>query len=361
MWIATYGRRRRTDPRRDCRHAGRSGHPQHRADGTARRSRADAAGAAAVSDGADLSQSEAKSLRRVSRDRRRGAAGPRRGRPARSAAGAGHASRTFLVRGWRMRAAGWRFAWNSSTIRPSGPRSTATSSPAEPFATSLASTGPSTPWSKPPSWPRGLAFCRPSKLRTEMARLATPVAKTAGEQERRAFEFLRQYIESRIDPPPARPEAPTSACPESSTSPLPAACTLASGRSAAPGRQFGGVGAMIERPGLAAGDCRRRQFAAAGPLAERAIGVCPPLGRVSSPGIAGVRGSHPRSAAGARRPGNGNAAGPRRGRRAECLVRPAGAVAAGAGPQRRPRPAVGRRHVWFRAWRPDRRAGQSRR
>jgi uncharacterized protein len=40
------------------------------------------------------------------------------------------------------------------------------------------------------------------ELRTEMVRLATPVAKTAGEQERRAFEFLRQYIESRIAPQP---------------------------------------------------------------------------------------------------------------------------------------------------------------
>jgi hypothetical protein len=41
------------------------------------------------------------------------------------------------------------------------------------------------------------------ELRREMAKLATPVAKTAGQQERRAFEFLRQYIESRIAPPPS--------------------------------------------------------------------------------------------------------------------------------------------------------------
>lgn len=40
------------------------------------------------------------------------------------------------------------------------------------------------------------------ELRGEMARLATPVAKTAGEQERRAFEFLQQYVESRLGPPP---------------------------------------------------------------------------------------------------------------------------------------------------------------
>jgi hypothetical protein len=42
-----------------------------------------------------------------------------------------------------------------------------------------------------------------NELRSEIARLAVPVAKTAGEQERRAFEFLRQYIESRIGPPAA--------------------------------------------------------------------------------------------------------------------------------------------------------------
>ena len=40
------------------------------------------------------------------------------------------------------------------------------------------------------------------ELRAEMIRLATPIAKTAGQQERRAFEFLRQYLESQIGPPP---------------------------------------------------------------------------------------------------------------------------------------------------------------
>ena len=40
------------------------------------------------------------------------------------------------------------------------------------------------------------------ELRAEFARLATPIAKTAGQQERRAFEFLRQYLESRIGLPP---------------------------------------------------------------------------------------------------------------------------------------------------------------
>jgi hypothetical protein len=34
---------------------------------------------------------------------------------------------------------------------------------------------------------------------TELARLSAPVEKTGGNEERRAFEFLRQYIMERID------------------------------------------------------------------------------------------------------------------------------------------------------------------
>jgi hypothetical protein len=39
------------------------------------------------------------------------------------------------------------------------------------------------------------------ELQREMTRLEIPVGKTAGEQERRAFDFLQRYIESRIGPP----------------------------------------------------------------------------------------------------------------------------------------------------------------
>jgi hypothetical protein len=35
-------------------------------------------------------------------------------------------------------------------------------------------------------------------IRREMERLAVPVAKTAGEQERRAFDFLQQYMSERL-------------------------------------------------------------------------------------------------------------------------------------------------------------------
>jgi hypothetical protein len=42
------------------------------------------------------------------------------------------------------------------------------------------------------------------ELRREMARLAIPVGKTAGEQERRAFAFLQQFIDSRLGTIPSR-------------------------------------------------------------------------------------------------------------------------------------------------------------
>jgi uncharacterized protein len=36
------------------------------------------------------------------------------------------------------------------------------------------------------------------EIRNELIRLAVPVQKTAGQQERRAFDFLREYIHSRL-------------------------------------------------------------------------------------------------------------------------------------------------------------------
>ena len=38
------------------------------------------------------------------------------------------------------------------------------------------------------------------QIRAEMERLAIPVEKTAGDQERRAFEFLQRYIENNLKP-----------------------------------------------------------------------------------------------------------------------------------------------------------------
>jgi hypothetical protein len=40
-----------------------------------------------------------------------------------------------------------------------------------------------------------------SEIHRELARLETPVQKTAGLEERRAFEYLRRYIESRLPTP----------------------------------------------------------------------------------------------------------------------------------------------------------------
>jgi hypothetical protein len=40
------------------------------------------------------------------------------------------------------------------------------------------------------------------QIRAEMQRLAIPVNKTAGDQERQAFSFLQQYIDSHLNPEP---------------------------------------------------------------------------------------------------------------------------------------------------------------
>jgi hypothetical protein len=44
----------------------------------------------------------------------------------------------------------------------------------------------------------------PEEIRSELRRLAVPVQKTAGEQERRAFEFLESYLREALDRPPAQ-------------------------------------------------------------------------------------------------------------------------------------------------------------
>ena len=41
------------------------------------------------------------------------------------------------------------------------------------------------------------------QIRVEMQRLAIPVEKTAGEQERRAFTLLRDYIDAQLNPEPS--------------------------------------------------------------------------------------------------------------------------------------------------------------
>ncbi len=43
-----------------------------------------------------------------------------------------------------------------------------------------------------------VALLPPEKIRAEMARLAVPVEKTAGDQERRAFDFLLEFIATQL-------------------------------------------------------------------------------------------------------------------------------------------------------------------
>jgi hypothetical protein len=42
----------------------------------------------------------------------------------------------------------------------------------------------------------------PDQISAELRRLATPVEKTAGDQERRAFEFLEKFISTKLNPEP---------------------------------------------------------------------------------------------------------------------------------------------------------------
>ena len=43
-----------------------------------------------------------------------------------------------------------------------------------------------------------IQILKPEEIRKELARLESPLNKTAGEQERRAFDFLRSYIEEAL-------------------------------------------------------------------------------------------------------------------------------------------------------------------
>jgi hypothetical protein len=43
-----------------------------------------------------------------------------------------------------------------------------------------------------------IAFLEPEHIRKEVSRLASPVEKTGGHSERRAFAFLQAYIDERL-------------------------------------------------------------------------------------------------------------------------------------------------------------------
>ena len=46
-----------------------------------------------------------------------------------------------------------------------------------------------------------MQILKPEEIRKELTRLKSPVDKTAGDQERRAFDFLRDYIENALSQP----------------------------------------------------------------------------------------------------------------------------------------------------------------
>ena len=180
------------DPRRH-RHDRVPAGDQHRPDGPARRCRDAPLPAAAVPHRADLSQPQGPRRRRAARHRRRAAAGPRRARPGRTAAAAvaGHAVRGCV---WQDACRYYEFRVLRSTSARSACASRPRWSTRAGCATSSASTGPSTPSSRPPSWPRA-PILPLDEIEAEYRKLAVIVDKTGGDQEQQAFAFLRRHVE----------------------------------------------------------------------------------------------------------------------------------------------------------------------
>lgn len=135
----------------------------------------------------------------------------------------------------------------------------------------------------------------PDEVRGELQRLSVLIQKTAGEQERRAFEFLQDYVQQRlavrlsgpgqtaVRARAARPDPPDAATPNQRA----AATPLASVRRvqvtapsrlhfgllsfASPGRSFGGVGVMLDSPAVQLEITPNETLEAVGLHAERAL------------------------------------------------------------------------------------------
>jgi beta-ribofuranosylaminobenzene 5'-phosphate synthase len=106
-----------------------------------------------------------------------------------------------------------------------------------------------------------VALISAEELHGEFARLTPLVEKTGGPAERRAFERLREYVGRARPPRQVR---------------VLAASRLHFGMFSfgQPDlRQYGGVGAMIDRPGLQVELMPNDQLSASGPLADRAVEV----------------------------------------------------------------------------------------
>ncbi len=110
-------------------------------------------------------------------------------------------------------------------------------------------------------------------IRSQLAQLASPVAKTGGPAEREAFDLLRDHIEKLAR---EREAAGTSGAER--TGPAAVRVRTASrlhfgliAPAHGSARRFGGVGAMVEKPGIELVARRAAEYGGTGQLAERAV------------------------------------------------------------------------------------------
>lgn len=116
-----------------------------------------------------------------------------------------------------------------------------------------------------------IKFLPHAEILREFERLSVPIEKTAGPQERRAFEFLENYVRTAVDSQTPAPGVSFSAK------------AFRSIRVASPSRlhfgmfsfgrtdvrQFGGVGVMVDKPGMELVISPAERLETSGPLAGR--------------------------------------------------------------------------------------------
>ena len=272
------------------------GTAEHRADGPAgRRPTMRPVRAPAVPDLDDLPQPQGAAARASSTSPTTSCCSPRRrSAPVDAADPAGRRRRGPDPRS--TPAATTSSASSSSTTATSGRRSRSRPWPRAGCATSSASTAPSTPSSRRRSWRPGPTFLPLDEILADFRKLAVLVDKTGGAAEHAAFDLLDRSCPRRR--PPARPRPGRPPTPMTRTShpdPEPAPFGLLGWGPQAP-RQFGGVGLMIDAPGLEltaepaaelagrgpAGRSRPRRSPTLSPAARRA-GDPRPAGPVPDP------------------------------------------------------------------------------
>ena len=249
---------RRRDSRRDRDNAELGWCAQRRTDGPADRSRSehDPVRTAALSHLDDVPQSQGARRGRISRHRRRVAPGPdghRRG----PVTGTRHASRptSSPARSLPTPAVITSSGSSSSMTAKSGPRSSSRRSPRDASASFSASIGPSMPWSRRPSWRHAQTGCpltrcwptfassRLSSTRPEARASARPSPSCTGTCAR-----PRSGADLESDPSRSRRNDKTIAVMHIRTPSRLHFGLLGWGTQA--GRQFGGIGLMIDAPGI---------------------------------------------------------------------------------------------------------------